>query len=200
MRILDKKFLGNKYLLILEDGKNIEIDKDVYIEKELYICEQITEDELNVVLSESILKCAKKTLVQYITKYPHRSEFMYYEYLLKKGYDSATAKKAVAYFVELGYIDEMEAAIKIVKRYEKIKTKLQIKNILLRNGFKTSTISRLDLDLKDDDFILEKLIQKKIKLIKKGDRNEIMKVINWLVSKGFDYNRVIEKIREFLNY
>lgn len=200
MRILDRKLHGKRYLIILEGGKEFTIDKDIYIEKRVYELEDIDENTLNLLIFEDNLKKAKQDLVRYITKYPFRSEFMYYKYLLGKGYDSATASEAVAYFVKIGYIDELSAAKKLVAKYQKSKTNLQILNILKKNGFKNSTISQLPLSFKNDLMLLDKLLQKRLRHIKKTDNKEILKLIKWFVARGYDYNTVVEKIKEYLDY
>jgi len=35
MRILDKKIVGNRALLVFDDGKEVEIDREVYLERRL---------------------------------------------------------------------------------------------------------------------------------------------------------------------
>lgn len=136
MRILDKKIVGNRALLVFDDGKEVEIDREVYLERRLYAKDEIDQKELEEVLFESGLKSAKKLLVSYIQRYPLKSEYGYYKYLLSRGYDSATALKAVAYFVNSGYIDELEAAKKLVNKYQKRKSSFEILQLLRKNGFK----------------------------------------------------------------
>ncbi|WAM35410.1 regulatory protein RecX [Caldicellulosiruptor acetigenus] len=200
MRILDKKIVGSRALLVFDDGKEVEIDREVYLEKGLYAKDEIDQKELEEVLFESGLKNAKKMLVSYIQRYPLKSEYGYYKYLLSRGYDSATALKAVAYFVNSGYIDEMEAAKKLVNKYQKKKSSFEILQLLRKNGFKSSTISKLNLKHENDKEILVKLLQKKLRRVNKKDSKEILKIIKWFVSRGYDYNTVVEKIREFLDY
>lgn len=200
MRILDKKIVGSRALLVFDDGKEVEIDREVYLEKGLYAKDEIDQRELEEVLFESGLKSAKKMLVSYIQRYPLKSEYGYYKYLLSRGYDSATALKAVAYFVNNGYIDELEAAKKLVNKYQKKKSSFEILQLLRKNGFKSSTISKLNLKPENDKEVLEKLIKKKLKKVTKKDNKEVLKIIKWFVSRGYDYNTVVEKIREFLDY
>jgi len=200
MRILDKKIVGNRALLVFDDGKEVEIDREVYLKRRLYAKDEIDQKELEEVLFESGLKSAKKLLVSYIQRYPLKSEYEYYKYLLSRGYDSATALKAVAYFVNSGYIDELEAAKKLVNKYQKRKSSFEILQLLRKNGFKSSTISKLNLKSENDKEILVKLLQKKLRRISKEDSKEILKVIKWFVARGYDYNTVVEKIREFLDY
>lgn len=200
MRILDKKIVGSRALLVFDDGKEVEIDREVYLEKGLYAKDEIDQKELEEVLFESGLKSAKKILVSYIQRYPLKSEYGYYKYLLSRGYDSATALKAVAYFVNNGYIDELEAAKKLVNKYQKKKSSFEILQLLRKNGFKSSTISKLNLKPENDKEVLEKLIKKKLKKVTKKDNKEVLKIIKWFVSRGYDYNTVVEKIREFLDY
>ncbi|WPX09713.1 regulatory protein RecX [Anaerocellum danielii] len=200
MRILDKKIVGSRALLVFDDGKKVEIDREVYLEKKLYAKDEIDQKELEEVLFESGLKNAKKMLVSYIQRYPLKSEYGYYKYLLSRGYDSATALKAVAYFVNNGYIDELEVAKKLINRYQKKKSSFEILQLLRKNGFKSSTISKLNLKSENDKEILEKLLQKKLRRISKENSKEILKIIKWFVARGYDYNTVVEKIREFLDY
>lgn len=200
MRILDKKIVGSRALLVFDDGKEVEIDREVYLEKGLYAKDEIDQKELEEVLFESGLKSAKKMLVSYIQRYPLKSEYGYYKYLLSRGYDSATALKAVAYFVNNGYIDELEAAKKLVNKYQKKKSSFEILQLLRKNGFKSSTISKLNLKPENDKEVLEKLLKKKLKKVTKKDNKEVLKIIKWFVSRGYDYNTVVEKIREFLDY
>ena len=200
MRILDKKLHGERYLIILEDGREFAIDKDIYFEKKVYELEDIDEKTLSLLIFEDNLKKAKQDLVCYLTRYPMRSEFMYYKHLLGKGYDSATAAEAVAYFVKIEYIDELSAAKKLVAKYQRSKSNLQIINILKKNGFKNSTISQLNLSPESDLRLLDKLLQRKLRHLKKPDNKEILKLIKWFVARGYDYNTIVEKIREYLNY
>ncbi|WAM32561.1 regulatory protein RecX [Caldicellulosiruptor naganoensis] len=200
MRILDKKLHGEKYLIVFEDGKEVEIDKDIYLEKKVYELEDIDEKTLEQLVFENKLKKAKQALVSYITRYPMRSEFMYYKYLLNKGYDSATASEAVAYFVKLGYIDEISAARKLALKYQNSKSSLEIINLLKKKGFKNSTISQLNLTSENDLTLLDKLLQKKLKHLKRYDSKEVLKIIKWFVARGYDYNAIVEKIKEYLEY
>lgn len=67
-------------------------------------------------------------------------------------------------------------------------------------GSKSSTISKLNLKSENDKEILVKLLQKKLRRVDNEDSKEILKVIKWFVARGYDYNTVVEKIREFLDY
>ncbi|WAM34740.1 RecX family transcriptional regulator [Caldicellulosiruptor morganii] len=198
MKILDKKLHGEKYLIVFEDGSEIEIDREIYLQEKVYDLEDIDERTLERLLFENKLKKAKQDLVSYIAKYPMRSEFMYYKYLIGKGYDSATASEAVAYFVSLGYIDEISAAKKLALKYQNSKSSFEIINILRRKGFKNSTISRLNISDENDLILLDKLLSKKLKHLKRADNKEVLRIIKWFVARGYDYNTVVEKIKEYL--
>jgi len=202
MRILDKKRIDDCFLITLDDGRQIEVFDDVYYNFKLYSYDEISEELIKSITFECDLLKAKRQLMIYISKYPYRSESFYKNYLIKKGFDLATAKKAVAHFVENGYIDELEAAERFIKRYENKKSSSYIKNLLIRNGFKTDIIKMLKFDkLKESDqIILEKLVRKKLRNLDANDKKEIKKTIIYLLKKGYDYNSIMEKIEEILKY
>lgn len=41
MRILDKKIVGSRVLFVFDEGKEVEIDREVYFEKGLYVKDEI---------------------------------------------------------------------------------------------------------------------------------------------------------------
>ncbi|MEZ0535739.1 RecX family transcriptional regulator [Caldicellulosiruptoraceae bacterium PP1] len=197
MKIMDKIQNINFIKLLLDNGQEVTIHKDIYFKNYLFETEELSQEQLSEIIKQNQFLLAKDTLLSYIKRYPLKSEKQYISYLITKGFDIATAQKAVAYFINNGYINEDINIKKVIKKYKGKKSIKELKYILKKNGFKENLINSIDFSEISDQGYLDKLIEKKVKKIKnKNDYNQINKLIRYLISKGFEYERIIEKIKE----
>lgn len=202
VRILYKKQNQDKYIILLENNQEIEIDNMIFFKYELNVKDDIDVNELEDILNQQILNHAKKQLLGYIKRYPLKSINEYIQYLERKGFDKATAQTAVAYFIEIGYIDEISSIKRIIGIYKNRKSSKEIVNILRKKGFSNQSMNEIINEVKslEDEKLLEKLIKKRLsnKELKIDEKN-IKKLIRYLTSKGFEYNQILRKIKDYLN-
>ncbi|MCL2155108.1 MAG: recombination regulator RecX, partial [Leptospirales bacterium] len=125
--------------------------------------------------------------------------------LKKKDFSEKHIEETLEYMKEKGYLNDYNYAMNFVK--DKVKSGRYGKNLLVRDLYKKGinrnivkkAIKESGADITNDDE-LYRLAMKKYVSVKDKD-NALVKVSNYLLSRGFDYesiNRVLRRLKSEL--
>jgi len=116
-----------------------------------------------------------------------------YEKLLKKEYDEREASEAVAYYIENGYIDEFDYALRYSRDAANLKGygKVRIKADLKARGVSDEDI---DAAVSDIEFDVLPLMKKKFPTCE--SLKEKQKIINHFLRRGFTFSEINEAFKE----
>lgn len=151
---------------------------------------------------EEVLRKAKSRALYLLGDMP-RTEKQLRDKLEKTGYPLEVIEKVIAYVKEYHYIDDLQYARDYIVSKSRLKSKRMVLMELKRKG-----IAREILQETEDCFpkeaqeeLLEQLIAKKKMDLKTASREEIHKLHQHLLRKGFSYEEirsVIERVRSDL--
>ena len=140
-----------------------------------------------------------------LLKYRLRSEKELRDRLTKKKFDNITVNKAIAYFKEIGLVNDAVFAKQwIESRLDKGLGAVRIKKELKEKGIDSLTADELLKEkLKDapEQEKVRQVIEKKLKAMHRGEDLEKLKrrIFAFLVRRGFSYDLVYEEIKKAFN-
>jgi len=162
---------------------------------------EISGEKFKEILNETAVVTAKGAAIKYLG-YGMRSRFEIEKYLRKREFSDAAVKEAVKSLSEYGYINDLEFAKAFVSdglRFNKWGVK-KINFELKRRGVSDETAGEaFELAEYNAGGVLAGLIEKKIGPPgeKPPDKNEKMKLFNYLLNKGFTYEEINSAYNKF---
>lgn len=211
MRILEiKKRRKSLYAISLEPKPDSEdlffetdstgllvLDASLVAEKGLSVNQEITNEDLVNLVSESFLRRAKSRALWYLS----RGDLSYKELFGKlcRAFPEEAAKNACDKMQELGFINDERYAERLAENLltGKRVSKRQAEYLMAGKGIDRET-ARYALDEVDADpvVIITELIEKKYKN-KMGDKASTEKVIAALARRGFSFSSIREAVKKY---
>ena len=186
-----------KYKVELDDQLAFVLYKGELARYCVRIDEELSQEQIDVILNEVLLKRAKKYLLHLLSKMDRTS----YELRIKlrrSFYPDEVIDKAIAYVASYGYIDDASYAKRYLRTYEGRLSYQQIKRRLVTKGISKDIIESLDDDRRQDEGeLIEKYIYKKINNREKIDSKEIKRIADYLYRKGFESDTIWSKLKKY---
>lgn len=184
----------NKAVLETDEGYSVILEQATVLEYSLHEGDELTEDELTVIIRHDMEERAKALALNYIS-YRLRSEKEVSDYLRGKDFDSEICSAVIVRFRELGYLNDAEFAEAFVK--DRLK--------LSKHG-KSRIAFELKLKGIDPLIIQEALrgigsseLRNAVQLIRKkagdlSDFKEQRRITGMLARKGYSYEMISRAI------
>ena len=159
--------------------------------------EELTREQYDEIVTEVLLKRAKKYLLHLLTKMDRTSYEL--KTKLRRGmYPEEVIEKAVDYVAGFGYVDDAEYALSYLRTYESRLSYREIKRKLTTKGISKDILDSLDSDRRQDEGeLLKTYIRKKVKDRESLDDKEINKVANYLYRKGFESDDIWSNLKVY---
>lgn len=184
---------GNRYYLILDDGRKFTLEAEILAKHKLKSGEELEENKLKeILLANGDLSAFDRGLT-YLEK-NIKTEKGIREYLKGKGFLDESIDKAVEKLNEYGYINDESFADSYIRTYSNKKGKKLLKYELMAKGVSCEIIEKKleEIDENEQAEACKKLFEKYIKN-KTFDLKLKQKAFSYLFSKGFS-NEVVSRV------
>ena len=183
--------------LVLSDGSEVLIDKEVCYEKCLKEGMDLG-DRLEEIIFESDYRRAKSRAVWYLDRMDHTEKALY-DKLLKAGFKPKPCAKVIARLKEVGLIDDCRFAENYANRLiENNVSKREALQKMLLKGVPYDLAKSVLEDTETDELSqIKNLIEKKYNN-KLTAENGVQKVYAALVRKGFSYGAVKTALNQYI--
>lgn len=190
-----RKISNNKYLIILDNQKEIEVYEDIILKYNLILEKEITNVE--ALLKENKIYACYYNALDFL-KSKSKSEQEIIKHLKKGGYTEENINHTITKLKEQKYIDDIQYASQYLQ--EKLALTMQgpnkIRQNLLNKGIKEEIIFEVlkkydyEEQLKKVDKIINRIINKNKD---KSQKYLKLKIYNELIAQGF-YQEVIDDV------
>lgn len=182
---IEKIVYGKKNVVIVTENGEYALDPDAFVLSRIKKGDEIDDNFLADVLSESELIACKKYLYEQIDRYS-KTKKGYYDKLRDKGFSQKAAKNAINHATERGYIDDGRFAERFYEKYRGKKGITRIKNELRAKGVDKDALSFLDEETESIEEVL-KIAEKFMKRREKTPEEKV-KLLRHLSGKGFSFD------------
>lgn len=175
--------------VFIDSQYTFSLPEEEYIRLGLYEKNEITEEELSYIKREVLLKNARSKAIKYVSL-RLLSEKELVAKLQLKGFDEETIRNVLDDLKAVGYVNDKIYAQKFVFERSKLKpkSKKMLKIELSNKGITDDIINEvLDNFEYDEVTIIERLIRKKFGKYDVSDPKVEMKVISFLMHRGFSF-------------
>lgn len=188
--------------IYVEEEFFIALYKDVVVKHQLFKGKEIDEESLKKILVDEEYSKAKNQALRMVARYSY-SKNQIRKKLKDKEYLDETIDKVIGFLEGYRFIDDEELARKMASDKIRINKygRRRVANYLKNKGLEEEHIKNALEETCDDDTEFENALAcgyKKLKSIKKKERNEIYKKISYYLSyRGYSYSiikKVLDKI------
>jgi regulatory protein len=195
---------GNKVQVTFSDSTSIKLSSDVYKKFPVRVGENLDEKFLDLIKQENEYFEVKKSALRFLSVRSHSSQELYRK-LLKKKFSSEIIEKVLSDLLSLGYLNDRKFAEQYFNELVgKLFGPLKIKNEMIKRGIAKEIIDEVLSDYFNNDEMQKDVVQKllsKNKFPKKiTNRNDLQKLYNHLISRGFSPEVVMECLRERFDF
>jgi len=195
---------GNKVQVTFSDSTSIKLSSDVYKKFPVRVGENLDEKFLDLIKQENEYFEVKKSALRFLSVRSHSSQELYRK-LLKKKFSSEIIEKVLSDLLSLGYLNDRKFAEQYFNELVgKLFGPLKIKNEMIKRGIAKEIIDEVLSDYFNNDEmqkdVVEKLLSKKKFPKKITNRNDLQKLYNHLISRGFSSEVVMECLRERFDF
>lgn len=189
MDIIELKMKKNKkeFVAITFDGENISLTPDAVVKYSICVG-KVDDDKLQIAEYESACTFALNRATNWLA-ISYRSESELRRYLREKKYD----KKVIGYVVdklkEYNYLSDENLAKTFVEYGQSKMGKYKMRQKLMEKGIKKDIIDSALDNIAPQDDVCFSLAQKKLGNLE-PTRENMAKVMRYLLSKGFDYDTI----------
>ena len=181
----------------LSDGSERLIDNDIVAEASLFEEMEITDDELLELVFKSDYRRAKQRALWYLDRMDYTEKGLF-DKLIKAGFEKRACAKVLAYFCEVGLIDDRRFAERLAERYtEANKSKREILNKLYQKGVPLDLAKEVLTGTETDEVAQIKAIIEKKYAYRLSDKASYGKVFAALARKGFSFSAVKEALSQY---
>ena len=176
-------------------GNSVLLDSDFAAESCIRVGEEITEEKLKQLVSESDYVRAKSRALWFMDRADH-SEKALFEKIIKGGISSVAAARAIARLREIGVLDDRRYALRLAERMNESNiSKREAYMKLNLKGVPREIINEVLMETEFDEAQqIRALIDKKYaRRLQSGE--DTQKVYAALVRKGFSYSAVREALK-----
>ena len=173
--------------IYIDENYAFSVPKEDYIRLGLYEKEEITQDEIERIRQEVVLRAAREKATGYLM-YRDRSEGEVIEKLINAGFDKDIAQEAASALKALGYIDDNRYARKYItdRLKNKAMSRKAIRFELERKGISSQIIEEAlsETEVNEDEIAL-RTAKKKFGKYDVKDEKVRQKIMRYLCHKGF---------------
>jgi len=190
---------GNKIQVTFSDSTSIKLSSDVYKKFPVKVGDEIDEKSLELIKRENEYFEVKRSALRFLSIRNHSSQELSRK-LLRKKFSGEIIEKVLNDLFNLGYLNDKKFAEQYFNELVgKFFGPLKIKNELIKRGINREVVDEVLNDYFTNDEMQREVIQKllsKSKFPKKiSSKNELQRIYNYLISRGFSSNVVIEFLR-----
>ena len=177
--------------ICLDNGADFVLYKKEYLAYGIVEGGSLTVTQYNEIFNDILVPRCKKRAMHLLEK-QDRSERNLRDKLRDGGYPIAAIDAAIAYLESFGYIDDSRVAASYIRFYQDSRSRLRIKQDLLKKGIKEEIILNcLDEEYEADETILiENLLSKRHYDKDEATYEEKAKTYRFLASKGFSSDAI----------
>lgn len=173
--------------IYIDENYAFSVPKEDYIRLGLYEKEEKTQDEIERIRQEVVLRAAREKATGYLM-YRDRSEGEVIEKLINAGFDKDIAQEAASALKTLGYIDDNRYARKYItdRLKNKAMSRKAIRFELERKGISSQIIEEAlsETEVNEDEIAL-RTAKKKFGKYDVKDEKVRQKIMRYLCHKGF---------------
>lgn len=173
--------------IYIDENYAFSVPKEDYIRLGLYEKEEITQDEIERIRQEVVLRAAREKATGYLM-YRDRSEGEVIEKLINAGFDKDIAQEAASALKALGYIDDTRYARKYItdRLKNKAMSRKAIRFELERKDISLQIIEEAlsETEVNEDEIAL-RTAKKKFGKYDVKDEKVRQKIMRYLCHKGF---------------
>ena len=183
--------------LVLSDGREILLDRDVVAFKCLHKEDNITEEALSLLIEASDYERAKQRAIWYLDR-SFYTEKALYEKLVRAGFNKKAVAAVVARLCELDLLNDRRFAEIYLKRCieANISKREAYQKMLLKGLPRELIIEFMENTEIDEAAQIREIIEKKYRL-KLSNPENVQKVYAALARKGFSYSAVRQVIADY---
>lgn len=205
MKIIElSKKNENDVRIIFDTGEQLILSYEIFLKKGLRREMEIDEDLYNLLIDENRKYFVKLKASYLLSRRIHSVQELKLK-LRKNKYDLNHIEEVILNFIQLGYLDDSKFASVFIDEKRRLKKwgNNKIKAELIKRGVKQAIIRELleaDSSGEEDLGNAIQLAEKKLRslvLREKDTRKLSQKLMNYLYSKGFEYDlikQVVEKL------
>jgi len=178
---------GQLLTVILDNKTSFKISKDLFLDQKLSVGQDYNEDQINHLKELALIDLYYYRSLNLLS-FRQRSQLEITNYLKKFKLNDHQINQIIEKLNSNGYLKEkifIESYIHD-SLYLNFKSKRKIQYELIKKGFTVEQIDPILNQFSDQDTLLE-LIKKKQKIAKYNDQK---KLINYLISQGFNYEDI----------
>lgn len=185
----------NKYRIFLDEEFAFVLYKGELRRYGIEKGEEVSEETYQELINEVLLKRAK-TRAMYLLKSMDRTKQQLEEKLRQNGYPKEVICQAVSYVESYHYIDDTQYTSRYIEAKKSTKSTRQIQMELVRKGISKEQIEEAYAEKEIDEIpLIRKLIEKKRIDLNTATREELAKLYQYLMRKGFKYDDIQEALR-----
>lgn len=181
----------------LSNGDEYFIDNDTVAEASLFVGMDITDGELQELVFKSDYRRAKQRALWYLDRMDY-SEKGLFDKLIKAGFQRHATAEVLAYFCEVGLIDDRRFAERLAERYSQAnKSKREILNKLYQKGVPLDIAREVLSETETDEVAQIKALIEKKYAYKLSDKASFDKTFAALARKGFSFSAIKEALSQY---
>ena len=181
----------------LSDGSERLIDNDIVAEASLFVGMDITDDELKALIFKSDYRRAKQRALWYLDRMDYTEKGLF-DKLIKAGFERHATAEVLAYFCEIGLIDDRRFAERLAERYSQAnKSKREILNKLYQKGVPLDIAREVLSETETDEVAQIKALIEKKYAYKLSDKASFDKTFAALARKGFSFSAIKEALSQY---
>ena len=191
---------GNKVQVTFSDATSLKIRSEVFKKFPLNEGEQFNEEIVQLIKSNNEYFEAKKSALRFLSIRNHSSQELSRK-LSKKKFSNEIIEKVIDELSLEGYLNDRKFAEQyFAELTDKFFGPLKIKNEMIKRGIRSETLDEVLSEYFNNYEMQKEVIQKllsKSKFPKKiSNRNELQKIYNYLINRGFAPEVVMGCLRE----
>ena len=181
----------------LSKGDEYFIDNDTVAEASLFVGMDITDEQINELVFKSDYRRAKQRALWYLDRMDYTEKGLF-DKLIKAGFERHATAEVLAYFCEIGLIDDRRFAERLAERYSQAnKSKREILNKLYQKGVPLDIAREVLSETETDEVAQIKALIEKKYAYKLSDKASFDKTFAALARKGFSFSAIKEALRQY---
>ena len=181
----------------LSNGDEYFIDNDIVTEASLFVGMDITDDKLQELVFKSDYSRAKQRALWYLDRMDYTEKGLF-DKLIKAGFERHATAEVLAYFCEIGLIDDRRFAERLAERYSQAnKSKREILNKLYQKGVPLDIAREVLSETETDEVAQIKALIEKKYAYKLSDKASFEKTFAALARKGFSFTNIKEALSQY---
>ncbi len=181
----------------LSNGDEYFIDNDIVAEASLFVGMDITDGELQELVFKSDYRRAKQRALWYLDRMDYTEKGLF-DKLIKAGFERHATAEVLAYFCEIGLIDDHRFAERLAERYSQAnKSKREILNKLYQKGVPLDIAREVLSETETDEVAQIKALIEKKYAYKLSDKASFDKTFAALARKGFSFSAIKEALSQY---